>query len=589
VRSTFLDKLFTPRGIAAALGAIIIIIIALIAPLVWGTAADTNSVADRLGGPSLAHPFGTDELGRDIFARVLVATRLSVLLALGATAIAVIGGVLLGTVATVLPRPLRRLVSALIDILLSFPWLLLTLFFSVIWGASAMGAMLAVGFAGVPTFARLTYTLASSLMGRDYVRAARILSVGPVGILTRHIAPNILPPLFVNAAVHASATLLSFAGLSFLGLGVQAPEYDWGRLLGLGIERIYANPMAAIGPGLALVFCGLVFTLIGETFNEGPRRRLLRVPGAQQRAKAARASSIVDHRAAVAAGKTTPVVDVRDLRVGFPDRTGQITGRVHGVSLTIMPGEIVGVVGESGSGKSVTAMAIAGLLGPEARTTAGSLTFDGIDMTATPTPDEQHTLGVELAMVFQDPLTSLNPALSIGLQLREVSEVHEGLTRAQADQRAREALEAVHVPLAVKRLRQFPHELSGGMRQRAMIGMGLMGTPRLLIADEPTTALDVTVQRQVLRVLHDAQRLTGSAILLISHDIALVSGFCDRILVMKDGHIVEQLDAAKLHEAVHPYTRGLIACVPDMTSDRTVPLPVIGASTPVPSAEEQPA
>ena len=160
-RSPLLDRLRTPRGLTGAIGALLIIVVAVAAPTVWGAAADTTSVADRLAGASLAHPFGTDELGRDVFARVMVATRVSVLLTLGATAISVIGGVLLGAVATVLPRPLRRLVTALIDILLSFPWLLMALFFSVIWGASATGAMLAVGFAGVPTFARLTYTLAS--------------------------------------------------------------------------------------------------------------------------------------------------------------------------------------------------------------------------------------------------------------------------------------------------------------------------------------------------------------------------------------------------------------------------------------------
>lgn len=568
--SPLIDRLRTPRGITGAVGALAIIVVAVVAPTVWGTAADTTSVADRLAGPSLVHPFGTDELGRDVFARVMVATRVSVLLTLGATAISVIGGVLLGAVATVLPRPLRRLITALIDILLSFPWLLMALFFSVIWGASATGAMLAVGFAGVPTFARLTYTLASSLIGRDYVKAARIAGVGQAEVLVRHVMPNMLPPMLVNAAVSASGTLLAFAGLSFLGLGVQAPEYDWGRLLGLGIARIYGNPMAAIGPGIALVVCGVIFTQIGELWNESSKR-LLGLP-----TPARRGSRVSVQRLADPVADAEPVVQVRDLRVAFPDRDGTLVERVHGISLTIMPGEVVGVVGESGSGKSVSAMAIAALLGPDSSVQASELNFRGIDMTQPLSKAERSRLGLELAMVFQDPLTSLNPSLTIGKQLRETVEVHEGLSKAESTKRAEAALESVRIPLAAKRLRQFPHELSGGMRQRAMIGMGLMGRPKLLIADEPTTALDVTVQRQVLRVLHEAQLQTGAAILLISHDIALVSGFCDRILVMKDGRIVESLDADRLHEARHPYTQGLIACVPDMTSDRTMPLPVIG-------------
>jgi peptide/nickel transport system permease protein len=178
-------------------------------------------------------------------------------------------------------------------------------------------------------------------------------------------------------------------------------------------------------------------------------------------------------------------------------------------------------------------------------------------------------------MIFQDPQSSLNPALSVGLQLREVSETHARTPRRVAARRAVEMLRLVRIPEPERRLRGLPHELSGGMRQRVMIAMGLMGTPRLIVADEPTTALDVTVQRQVLRALRDAQRSTGAAILLISHDIALVSGFCDRVVVMRHGVVVEELDARRLHEARHPYTRGLIACVPDLTTDRSRPLPVL--------------
>ncbi|WP_326627453.1 dipeptide/oligopeptide/nickel ABC transporter permease/ATP-binding protein [Nonomuraea fuscirosea] len=554
-----------PQGVVTVLGALALLLVIVLAPYVWGDAATATSVADRVQGPSAAHPFGTDDLGRDVLARVLIAARLSVLLALGATAVAVSGGIVLGVVATVLPRPLRRLVSAFIDILLSFPWLLLALFFSVIWGATASGAMLAVGFAGVPSIARLTYTLASSVTGRDFVRAARIVGVGPAGVVVRHVIPNIAPPMLVNTAAYASTALLSFAGLSFLGLGVQAPGFDWGRLLREGIARIYVNPMAALGPGIAIVLTGLILNAIGSLTGESASKTPLRPRASKARARAG-------------AGDPEALVEVEDLRVSFPDRQGQLIERVRGVSLTIRPGETVGIVGASGSGKSVTAMAVAGLLGPEAAIDATRLSFQGIDMTAAPRAADRRRLGLELAVVFQDPLTSLNPSLTVGRQLTEVSRTHDGVPRAAARRRAREVLASVGIARPERRARQYPHELSGGMRQRAMIGMGLMGRPRLVIADEPTTALDVTVQRQVLRVLRDARRRTGSAILFISHDIALVSGFCDRVLVMKDGQIVEEVAAARLDEARHPYTRALVACVPHMGTDRTRPLPVIDES-----------
>jgi peptide/nickel transport system permease protein len=547
------SRLRTPQGIVVVLGTLVLVLLMVFAPLIWGDGAAATSVADRLDGPSGAHLLGTDDLGRDLLARVLVATRLSVLLALGSTAIAVVGGGVLGVAAAALPKPLRRLVTSLTDVLLSFPWLLLALFFSVIWGASASGAMLAVGFAGVPTFARLAYTLSSSVMGRDFVRAARIVGVGPAGVVVRHVLPNILPPLFVNAAALASVTLLSFAGLSFLGLGVQAPDFDWGRLLREGVARIYVNPVAALGPGVAVVLTGLVLNAIGSLFGEPalkPGRAFTR-PGVRSRSE------------------SPAVVEVENLTVSFTDGVE----RVRGVSLSISPGETVGIVGASGSGKSVTAMAIAGLLGAEARIDATALRFRDIDMTAPLSAADRRRLGLELAMVFQDPLTSLNPSLTVGRQLTEVLEVHEGVSRGKAKRRARDALESVGIPEPARRLREHPHQLSGGMRQRVMIGMGLLGSPRLLIADEPTTALDVTVQRQVLGVLHEARERTSSAILFISHDIALVSGFCDRVLVMKDGEIVEEV--TRLDDATHPYTRALIACVPHMTTDRSRPLQVI--------------
>jgi peptide/nickel transport system permease protein len=557
----------SPQGIAASLGLVLVALATVFGPVFFGDLATERSIPDRQQGVSADHLFGTDELGRDLFARVVVATRVSVLLTLGATGISVIGGIVLGVIAVLLPRVLQRLVAGLIDILLSFPWLLLALFFSVIWGTTAVGAMLAVGFAGIPVFARLTSTLSASVAGSDYVRAAGMLGSGSLRTTFRHVIPNILPPLLVNTAAHASVTLLSFAALSFLGLGVQAPEYDWGRLLNEGSKRIYVDPMAAIGPGIAIVLVGVVFALLGEVFSEASGRRL--PPKAIRRR---RSTDVVGE-----VTDATPVLEMSNLRVAFPGANGVMVERVHGVSLTVSPGETVGIVGESGSGKSVTASAVAGLLGPDALVTSDGLWFREIDMSAVPNAVERRRLGLEQAMIFQDPLTSLNPSLTIGRQLREASEVHGKVSRADTLRRAIDKLNLVRIPDAERRLGQLPHELSGGMRQRAMIAMGLMGNPRLIIADEPTTALDVTVQRQVMRALRDAQNATGAAILFISHDIALVSGFCDRIVVMRGGQVVEELAADRLSEAKHPYTRGLIECVPDMNTDRTAVLPVIAA------------
>lgn len=576
-------------GIAALIGIAVLLVIAIIGPDTWITAASERNIAERWSGASAQHLFGTDDIGRDIFARVMVAARLSLLLTVGATAMLIGGGLVIGLTAAILPKRARRALIWVMDMLLAFPWLLLVLFFTVIWDASATGAMLAIGLAGIPSITRLVYNMASSVADQDYVRAARVVGVGPIGIMFKHVLPNIANPLLVQSAASASVTLLAFAGLSFLGLGVQAPEYDWGRLLNEGLGHLYTNPMAAIGPGIAIVFAGLVFTMIAETIGEQPGQGLRAVARAGRVAALARVSSRATSADPVRADDGVALAEVQDLHVSYPDGDGGLVERVRGVSLRVGAGEVVGIVGESGSGKSLTAMALAGLLDAPAVVEAETRRFDDIDLAARLTPADRKRLGVELGVIFQDPLTSLNPALTIGRQLTEVPQQHLGMSRSQARERAIEGLDAVGIPDAAGRLGDYPHQFSGGMRQRAMIGMALTGHPRLIIADEPTTALDVTVQRQVLSVLRRAQRATGAGIVFISHDIALVSGFCDRVVVMRDGEIVEELDAARIKEqATHPYTRGLIACLPDMVSDRTRPLPVIGDQSESELAEVSP-
>lgn len=568
-RSRRNSRWLTPAGVTAIVGIGVMLVIAIIAPSVWLEPATMRDVPNRWAPASAEHLFGTDDIGRDIFARVMVATRTSLLLTAGATTMLILGGLLIGLTAASLPRRPRRALVWLMDTLLAFPWLLLVLFFTVIWGATAFGAMMAIGLAGIPGVTRLVYNMAASVADQDFVRAARVVGVSPLGIMFRHVLPNISGPLLVQSAAVASTTLLSFAALSFLGLGVQPPDYDWGRLLNEGLGRLYVNPMAAIGPGIAVVFSALVLTMLADTLGEQPGQGVRAVARWGTRAVAPGTR---------AAGPVTPapLAEMHGLRVSFPDGAGGLIERVRGVDLTVAPGEIVGIVGESGSGKSLTALALVGLIDPAAHVRADTRRFDGVDLNAPLRAADKKRLGVEIGVIFQDPLTSLNPALTIGRQLTEVPRQHLGMSRREARKVAIEGLAAVSIADPAERLGDYPYQFSGGMRQRAMIGMALTGKPKLIIADEPTTALDVTVQRQVLNVLSRVQRKTGAAIVFISHDIALVSGFCDRVVVMREGEIVEEVGAVGIREhARHPYTQSLIACLPDMGSDRTRPLPVI--------------
>ena len=246
-----------------------VLALAVVAPILWTDQANAVDTGNILAGPSAEHWAGTDNLGRDIFYRVLVATRLSVELALLATTIAVVVGLVLGTAPFLLGRRTGRGVTASVNLAVAFPGLLLALFFAVIFGVGAKGAVLAIGLAGAPTFARLTQTLVAGVAARDYVAVARTIGVGRVRILLRHVLPNISEPLVVYATIGAGGALLSFAGLSFLGLGVQSPSYDWGRLLYDGIGAIYVNPAAALAPGLAVLVAGLAFNLFGESVAKG--------------------------------------------------------------------------------------------------------------------------------------------------------------------------------------------------------------------------------------------------------------------------------------------------------------------------------
>ena len=580
-RTAWRGALRTPTGAIAAASLLLLLVVAVLGPVVAGSAASTFDTAAARQGSSAAHWFGTDALGRDVLARVVVATRLSLGLALLATLIGVVGGVLLGILPVVLPTRPARAVKAAVDLAVAFPGLLVALSLAVVFGLGARGAVLAIGLAGVPQFARLTETLAAGVATADWVWAARLAGVSRSRLLLRHVLPNIAEPLVINATIGAGGALLAFAGLSFLGLGVQPPGYDWGRLLFEGLNRIYDAPVVALAPGLAVVGAGIAFSLFGETAAQVVG---LRTTSTGRRPRVAPPEPVVA-AAQPAGGEADVVLAVEDLQVTFPGAGGGSLP-VEGVSLVVREREIVGVVGESGSGKSLMALAVAGLLPPQAQLAAGKVEFLGHDIRTMDDRTRRSLLGTSLAMVFQDPMSSLNPALRVGRQLAEVAEVHRGASRSQASADAVARLAEVQIAAPARRATQYPHEFSGGMRQRAMIAMGLVATPRLLIADEPTTALDVTVQRQVLALLRRVRDDHGAAILLISHDLAVVAELCERVVVMYAGTVVEEGTVRDvLARPAHPYTRALLDSVPDMDTAREQPLRTIPGRPPDPASK----
>ncbi|MFC0530567.1 dipeptide/oligopeptide/nickel ABC transporter permease/ATP-binding protein [Phytohabitans kaempferiae] len=554
----------------AALLLSIVVLLAIAAPLVWGDAASAIDTSALSEGPSAAHWLGTDSLGRDGLWRVLVATRLSIVSAVTATAGGVLLGLALGAAPWLLGARVGRVVTAVVNIAIAFPYLLIALFFAVIFGVGIVGATLSVGLAMAPYYARVVQNLVAGVEERDFIAAARTHGQRRATILLRHILPNIAEPLAINATLNAGAALLSFAGLSLLGIGVQPPEYDWGLLMNEGLQSIYRNPAGALAPGLVIILAALAFNLLGETVAKHAGHHSTAGQSAP-RPVARRRNGL--RNPSGNAPTDSAVLAVEDLVVTVGGN-GRTVSLVRGIDFVIGKGEAVGLVGESGSGKSLTALAVAQLLEEPLQVNAARLDFLGTDLTAS-TNQARHLLGTSMGVIFQNPTTSLNPTMRVGAQLAEVATTHQRVPRRTALAQAIERLRWVRIPAPARRARQYPHEFSGGMRQRAMIGMALMGEPSLLIADEPTTALDVTVQRRVLDLLQDIRRSREVSILFISHDLSAIRRICDRVLVMYAGRIVEDIRMGELPQARHPYTRALLASIPSVTADRTLPLATI--------------
>jgi ABC-type dipeptide/oligopeptide/nickel transport system ATPase component/ABC-type dipeptide/oligopeptide/nickel transport system permease subunit len=536
----------------------IIALTAIIAPIFLSDQA-TGIGGDPGQSSSAAHPLGTDTLGRDMLARTLVATQSTVLMAFAATALSSIVGIAFGIGVWLAPRRIRELGLRLIEFAVSYPTMLVAIIVAAILGQGVVQVVVAIAVANIAGFARLTANLAAKISTSEYVTTARLMGVPVHQIALRHVLPNMAEPTLILIAGAFSGALVEISGLSFIGLGAQTPAFDWGTLLNDGLSRISVNPIVILGPAAALTFASLAALLVGDGLaaaanprSNSTRARLVRTTGEP-------------------AVTTTPGDDVVLVADGITVLHGA-TGRplVDDVSFTIKRGEVLGIVGESGSGKSLTASVVAKLLSEGLEAKARRLELGGTDLLGS-VPDS--VLASKIGLVYQDPGTALNPALVLGTQLSDVLTIRLRFSRRSALDLLVRAFRAVKLTDPEGRLRQYPHQLSGGMKQRAMIASAMAGKPDLLIADEPTTALDVTVQREVLSLLKRMNEDSGTAVLFISHDLGVVRALCDRVLVMKDGRIVERIDdVAHLTKdtVTHPYTQQLLAATPTVT---VAPLP----------------
>jgi oligopeptide/dipeptide ABC transporter ATP-binding protein len=584
-----------PSGVIGLVIIALLVIDAIVAPRVLSGQAENIDITAQNQGPSWNHLLGTDQLGRDLLARTLVAAELSLKIALGAAALAFVLGIAIGVTTAVVGRRTRPVIQRLIDTMIAFPALIVVIFISTIVGRGVPGALIGVGIAGSFGFARFVSTQALAVGGQDFVAAARVLGVSRRRLMYRYVVPNIAEPLIISLSFILTFGLLAVAGLSFVGLGVQPPDYDWGGLLTDGVKVIYSTPQAALVPAGALAITALAFGFFGEALARSTNPLLWTLSKEEQRqldtpadeseerpagADAAPAVGAWRRNGASAPPTGEAALEVEDLVVSFPGRERPVEV-VKGVSFSVPVGGVLGIVGESGSGKTMTMLSIGGLVPYPGRVT-GRVSLHGHDLAVLPGTARRRLLAKELAYVFQDPMSSLNPALTVGRHLTERAEKLPGMARRPARALAAARLREVHLPVPELQLRRYPHQLSGGMRQRVLIAMGLTTEPSLLICDEPTTALDVTIQAQIMDVLAEVNSgHRETAIVLISHNLALVAQNCHRILVMYAGRIVEDLDQRELlTDPRHPYTRALLGALPTIGRSRDEPLTYIPGEIP---------
>ena len=550
-------------GLAIVLG---FVLLALLAPVLPLADPDAARPALRLQAPLAGYGLlGTDQLGRDVLARLVWGLRVSLLVGAAATLAAALVGSMIGLVAAFYGRLVDGALMRLVDVLMAFPYLLLALAVVAALGPGLATAALAIALANVPFFARVTRGAALGVTGRDHVAAARMAGLSDARILATEILPNVAPLIVVTAATTIGWMILETAGLSFLGLGAQPPQADLGSMLGDGRKALTSAPHVALAPGLATFLLVVGLNLLGDGLRD-----LLDPRMAQGRGGAPAPATRVEREASVplpagGRGDGALLLNVQNLTTSFDLPTGRHAA-VRDVGFALERGGSLGIVGESGSGKSVAAMSIARLVAsPPGVIVGGRALLDGEDLVAAPFETLRKARGGRVAYVFQDPSTTLDPLMRVGRQIAEVLAEHRGLSPAQAEAAAKGLIADVDLPDPDRVFAAFPHELSGGQRQRIGIAMALAGEPEVLIADEPTTALDATTQAAVLELFDALRRERGAALVFVSHDFGVIEALCERVAVAYAGEIVEEGPTGEvLADPRHPYTARLIACAPKL-------------------------
>ncbi|UUU22025.1 dipeptide/oligopeptide/nickel ABC transporter permease/ATP-binding protein [Streptomyces sp. DSM 40750] len=553
----------------------VVVLTALLAPwLAPHDPLDQQALVGGTGAPSADHWMGQDSLGRDILSRLMYGARWSLAIGLGATGLALVVGAVIGAVAATSRKAVDETLMRCLDVVMAFPGIALAAVLVAVFGGGITVLICAIAFLFTPPVARVVRANVLDQYGEDYVTAERVIGARTPHIVIRHVAVNCAAPVLVFCTVQVAEAIVFEASLSFIGAGVRPPDPSWGSVIADGKNMVLTGGWwATVFPGLLMLVTVLSLNILSEGVSDAWAAPVAREVEPQEQEDRLEAPEPGGGEVTELPGLTEaavrlrsrarplpqgrPVLSVENLAIGFDGRHRGVD-IVDGISFDVRPGEVLGLVGESGCGKSLTALTVMGLE-PKGARVRGQVRFDQRQLVGEPMRVRRRLLGHEMAMVYQDALSSLNPAMTIHAQLKQV--VRRGGKRS-----APELLRLVGLD-PERTLRSYPHELSGGQRQRVLIAMALSRNPKLIVADEPTTALDVTVQAQIIELLLRLREELGFALILVSHDLALIADVTDRVVVMYGGQIVETgVTADLVEQPSHHYTRGLLGSVLSLES-----------------------
>ena len=518
--------------------------------------------------PSAAHWLGTDALGRDVLSLLLYGGWPTLVGIAQALIVAGVIGVGLGVASGYHGGRLDRVVNQIVDLVLSLPTIVVLLSVLAVFHHNMLAAMVTVGLLGSAGMIRVVRSVVLNVRSELYIEAARISGLGDTAIMIRHIIPRILGPVLVQLSLFAAVTVLIETGISFLGLGVPPPDPSWGNMIADASVNINDFPWLLVPSGTAAALTILAFGLLGDSARDAAAEGWSRSSGAPPRPRATKASPARPS----APMNPSALLSVRGLTLSA---TGVERPIVNGFDLDLEAGETLGIVGESGSGKTMTILSLIGLLPHGLHVASGQMRIDGKTIDLTDEKRLRELRGHVLGMIFQEPMSALDPCFTVEHHIVEVLRRFERISLRAARARAVELLAQVKIPHPEEVAKRYPHQISGGMAQRVAIARALAGKPKVLLADEPTTALDVTVQSEILELLRGLSQSRGMAIVLVTHDWGVVADICDRAAVLYRGDLIECADVYELFERPkHRYTQALLKSNPH-SAPVGQPLPTI--------------